>query len=159
MSGAVVLPRLPSFQDRLSLLLRPHRAQSLARWALLGLPLFPLLEAQYSVQKLPSALLTRFISLEGDCANSYRFLRVVYLQGLFACALQWFLRNDADISLADWAAFFEMPAPKMVAYKAKYSHYIQPLWAAAFSIAVQGLCRDVFLSFFLSARIRRHDLL
>ncbi|KAE9401721.1 hypothetical protein BT96DRAFT_991883 [Gymnopus androsaceus JB14] len=105
-----------------------------------------------SSAKLPSALLTRFISLEGDCANSYRFLRVVYLQGLFACALQWSLSNDADISLADWVAFFEMPAPRMVAYKAKYSHYIQPLWAAAFSIAVQGLCRDVFfLSFFLRA--------
>ncbi|KAE9395492.1 hypothetical protein BT96DRAFT_997608 [Gymnopus androsaceus JB14] len=78
---------------------------------------------------------------------SFWFLQTVFLQGIFACAEYQSKREDLEILLADWVAFFDKHSPRMVAYKAKYGKYIATTWSAAFLLSVQRFCTQMLGQF------------
>ncbi|KAE9385010.1 hypothetical protein BT96DRAFT_950147, partial [Gymnopus androsaceus JB14] len=52
-------------------------------------------------------------------------------------------REELEISVSDWVAFFDKHSPRMVAYKAKYGKYMATTWSAAFLLGVQRLCTQM----------------
>ncbi|KAE9384671.1 hypothetical protein BT96DRAFT_1007828 [Gymnopus androsaceus JB14] len=74
------------------------------------------------------------------------FLRIVILQGLPGFL---FLRRQLGAS-ANWPsrnnflAMFDLMAPKLIAYRAKYDVEELPVWAATFLLQLQELCEKVF---------------
>ncbi|KAE9391876.1 hypothetical protein BT96DRAFT_1000935, partial [Gymnopus androsaceus JB14] len=74
---------------------------------------------------------------------SFWFLQTVFLQGIFACAEHQSKREELEISVADWVAFFDKHSPRMVAYKAKYGKYMATTWSTAFLLSIQRLCMQM----------------
>ncbi|KAE9384782.1 hypothetical protein BT96DRAFT_1007730, partial [Gymnopus androsaceus JB14] len=104
-----------------------------------------------SVARPPSSLRqivenSKIVSLpltEDTRLVSFWFLRTVFLQGIFACAEHQSQREELEISVSDWVAFFDKHSPRMVAYKAKYGKYMATTWSAAFLLGVQRLCTQM----------------
>ncbi|KAE9390860.1 hypothetical protein BT96DRAFT_945822 [Gymnopus androsaceus JB14] len=75
------------------------------------------------------------------------FLQTVFLQGIFACAEHQSKREELEISVADWVAFFNKHSLRMVAYKAKYGKYMATTWSAAFLLGIQRLCMQMLVQY------------